>query len=97
MVEVKGIEAPPGAGRVAVPAPQYHRLAHSNLPGLLLAVDVKHNEHYFAWPPPGLAGPAAKSVRVPVRLLDDAARDELRDILTGDAARALAPELAAAA
>ena len=97
MVEVEATERSPAGGRVRLDAGRYGRLAHSNIPGLLLVADAKHDALFFAWPPPGLAAGADRRVPVAVRPLDDAARAELRAVLTGGRSRAAAPDLAAAA
>ena len=96
VVEVKATDRPPG-NRFRVPLDDYRRLAHSNLPGLLLVVDAKRNDLFHAWPQPGLTPGNDGLVPVPVRPLDDAAKADLRAVLTGAAARAAEPELAAAA
>jgi hypothetical protein len=80
-VDVVADDKAPGH-RVAMPAGRFDRLAKSNTPGLLLAIDVKANHIYFAWLTPELAHGAVKVVHIAVRQLDDAARAELRRAFT---------------
>ena len=48
-VDVKAAEAPP-AKAIRISQQKFRRLANSNVPGLLLVVDVKSNGMYYAWP-----------------------------------------------
>ena len=63
----------------------YDRLANSNIPGLLLVVDVKLNKIFFAWPAPGdlAAGARGRMIAVPVTPLDNESRARLRGRLVG--------------
>ena len=76
-VYVKSTEQPVN-GKFELQRDLYKTLANSNLPVLLLVVDVKQNQFYYAWPRdnPELA-PVGDSVRVPVRLVDNDARQQL--------------------
>lgn len=76
-VDIKSTEQPV-TGKFELQKDLYNTLANSNLPVLLLVVDVKQNQIYYAWPHdnPELA-PVGNSVRVPVRLIDDDARQQL--------------------
>ena len=64
----------------------YTRLAHSNVPALLLVVDAKHNRLYHAWPGEGdvrKLNSDARTVRIAVAPIDDAVKDQIRDRLVG--------------
>ncbi len=84
-VEVKSTERPV-RGEYQVSAKVYERLAHSNIPVLLLIVDVKDNRLYYAWPTSEGTKPRsdARVARVPVIEVDDAARIALRSQLAGN-------------
>lgn len=93
-VEVRADEQPPPASGVRLPLPRFDRLAKSNIPGLLLVVDVKANTLYSAWLAPELASDRTAAVHVPVRLLDAAATADLKRRFTAapiPAARGTAP------
>ncbi|HEX5244500.1 MAG TPA: hypothetical protein VFW23_14655, partial [Tepidisphaeraceae bacterium] len=47
-VEVKPTERPPG-DRIRIFRSTFDRIAHSNIPGLLLVADVKQNRLSYAW------------------------------------------------
>src|SRR5690349_13427533 len=47
-VEVKSTEREP-PGKFPLSRREFNRLAHSNLPGLLIVADVKQNQLYYAW------------------------------------------------
>lgn len=70
-VKVKSTEQPVN-GKFNLQRALYKTLANSNLPVLLLVVDVKQNQFYYAWPHdnPELA-PVGDLVRVPVSVVDD--------------------------
>jgi Domain of unknown function (DUF4365) len=76
-VEVKATEKPI-AGKYVVRSKVYDVLAHSNVPVLLLVVDVKNNVFYYAWPSdhPEVSR-LRDSVRVPVIRVDDATKHDL--------------------
>jgi hypothetical protein len=78
-VEVKSTEQ-----AISSPFPidkkSYLRLVSSNLPGLLLAVDVKQNKLFCAWPErdsADLIGWSAK-IKGPVIEINDATKNDLR-------------------
>lgn len=74
-VEVKATERPP-AGGFQITRKTFDRFAHSNIPGLLLVADVKHNQLYYAWlNSKKLSGTV--SVSVPLRSLDETTSEEL--------------------
>jgi hypothetical protein len=77
-VEVKSTERPIN-GSFAIPANVYRRLAHSNIPVLLLVIDVKDNVIYYAWPGdhPDLTG--LNSVKIPVVRVDSGTKQTLID------------------
>jgi hypothetical protein len=47
-VEVKSTDRAP-ASRFPIPRTTFNRIAHSNVPGLLLVADVKRSQLYYAW------------------------------------------------
>jgi hypothetical protein len=75
-VQVASTERPPGT-RFQLPRRTFDRFANSNIPGLLLVADVKHNRMYYAWL---TSGELAGSVRVSVPLieLDEETNNDLR-------------------
>lgn len=75
-VEVKSTEAPPGP-RYQLSRDVYDRISHSNIPGLLLVVDVKHSRLYFSWLD---SAKRASTGRVSVDLteVNDATRKQLQ-------------------
>ncbi len=83
-VEVKSTEQPV-KGRFAVSKRLYERLAHSNVPVLLLVVDVKQNKLFYAIPKPGASesGGEANKMLVRVTEIDDREKAELRSQLVG--------------
>ena len=75
-VEVKATERPP-AGRFQIMRNTFERLAHSNIPSLLIVADVKQNQLYYAWlNARRMSGTV--SVSIPLTPLDEAATSELR-------------------
>jgi len=84
-VEVKATERPIRR-RFPIQTSTYERLAHSSVPALLLAVDVKQNELFYAWiTPEGMKGRhGANAITVPVTPIDDAVKEELRKQLAGE-------------
>jgi hypothetical protein len=76
-IEIKASERPV-ADSFPLDRATYHRLAHSNIPAMLLVVDVKRNHLYYAWlrADADLAGRAA--VSVPVAEITDATKPALR-------------------
>jgi hypothetical protein len=61
----------------------YKRLAHSNVPSLLLVVDAKHNNFYFAWPGDEDVNSSLRKVRVRVAPVDDKVKEQIRERLAG--------------
>lgn len=76
-VQVKAIEEPPG-GRIQISRRTFDRFAHSNVPGLLLVADAKHNRLYYAWLRTGETKPGATRVSVAITPVDAEATRELR-------------------
>jgi hypothetical protein len=60
----------------------YERLAHSNIPTLLLVANVKQNKLYSAWIDRHRSQSGARTVMVPVAPIDDRTKTELRRKLT---------------
>jgi hypothetical protein len=76
-VEVKGTERPPGP-RFQILRRTFERIAHSNLPGLLLVADVKQNTLYYGWLRSKKASGGAPSVAVPLVEINDATKKDLK-------------------
>ena len=78
-VEVKATEKPVSHS-YPLPRKWYALLAYSNVPSLLLVVDVKKNRLYHAWPNPDYPTKHEGSgvIRVPVAEVDDATKREIR-------------------
>lgn len=82
-VEVKVTERDVG-GVVRLRRTEFQRLARSNIPSLLLVVNVKDNRLFYSMPASeDVAGSRADSVTVPVTPIDAVARDDLRALLAG--------------
>lgn len=84
-VEVKGTERPIGQS-YPLEAKWYKRLAHSNVPSLLLVVDAKHNRLYHAWPGEGIidkVNSGVRTVEVPLVPIDDTIKQQIRERLAG--------------
>lgn len=83
-VEVKATEHPMG-NSYPLDRKWYKRLAHSNIPSLLLVVDAKQNRLYHAWPSEDDIKVKAdvQTVRVPVVPIDDAVKEQIRERLAG--------------
>lgn len=83
-VEVKATDRPVPA-RFSINRRTYERLAHSNIPVLLLVADVKQNRLFYAWPRPDGASERRRSdtVAMPLVEIDDRAKAELRGRLAG--------------
>lgn len=75
-IEVKSTERTP-AGRIPIARHTFDRIAHSNIPGLLLVADVKQNQMYYAWLKAGERTGTA-NVSVPLVEVDDASKALLR-------------------
>lgn len=78
-VQVQATEQPVTA-TVRADAEQYERLAHSNIPALLLVVDVKRNRLFYSWISPDnlQKHSTASSISVPVTELTEVVKEELR-------------------
>jgi hypothetical protein len=63
----------------------FDRLAHSNLPILLLVTDVKQNRLSYAWITPDIVTGkrSSGSVRIAITEVDDSSKNELRRQLAG--------------
>ncbi len=84
-VEVKATDRPIGHF-YSLDKKWYTRLAHSNVPSLLLVVDAKQNRLYHAWPGEGdvkTLNSDARTVRVPVVPIDDTVKEQIRERLVG--------------
>jgi hypothetical protein len=84
-IDVKATEKPVSTS-YALPKQLYARLAHSNVPGLLLVVDVKQNRLYHAWPNPDKLSKRANgnTIRIPVIEIDDHIKEGIRKRLAGE-------------
>jgi hypothetical protein len=82
-VEVKATDKPVHS-RYPVQKRLYRRLANSNIPVLLLVVNVKENQVFYALPG-GVAEPIddpdANTVSIPLVAVDEATKSELRNLL----------------
>lgn len=82
-VQVKATEQPVN-DKCRLPRHLFDRLAHSNIPVLLLVVDVKRNSLFYAWP---RDEPKAKSrtglVSVAVQRVDEVSKAALRNRMAG--------------
>jgi hypothetical protein len=83
-VEVKSTEQPV-KGRFPIPKRLYRRLANSNVPVLLLVVDVKQNRLFYALQKPDVSdgGNEANKMLVDLTEIDDKEKAELRSQLAG--------------
>jgi hypothetical protein len=71
--------------RSDVDSRSYRRLANSNIPGLFLVVDVKHNRLFYAWPAsdePTRNG-KHKTIALPVTEVNHKTKVQLRKRLAG--------------
>jgi hypothetical protein len=75
-VEVKGTEQPP-SGPFSLTRTIFERFAHSNIPGLLLVADVKHNQLYYAWLNASSRMSGTANVSIPLMMLDEESTGEL--------------------
>lgn len=84
-IEVKATERPIGSS-YPLDAKWFKRLAHSNIPSLLLVVDAKQNRLYHAWPDEKdlAVSEDVRTVRVPVAPVDDAVKQQIRERLAGE-------------
>ncbi|MFN7935743.1 MAG: DUF4365 domain-containing protein [Bryobacteraceae bacterium] len=83
-VEVKATEHPVG-DFYPLETKWYKRLAHSNVPSLLLVVDAKQNRLYHAWPSPDDVNPKSgvRRVRIPIEPIDEEVKEQIRERLAG--------------
>ena len=79
-VVVKAIEHDPGQ-RFALKRHLHKFLSNSNIPGILLVIDVKHNRLFYWRPDPAAGIPKAASVSVPITEIDDHRKRNLRKSL----------------
>jgi hypothetical protein len=87
-VQVKPTERPVSP-RMPIRRDAYERMAHSNVPVLLLVVDVKRNRLYYAMADPDArADDGARTVVVELTEVDDGAKQELHSRLSGSPAGA---------
>lgn len=67
-----------------VPRQLFNRLAHSNIPLLLLVVDVKHNAIYYSWPSQDKCVQVdAQTVAISLTQVDEDTRKALRQRMLG--------------
>jgi hypothetical protein len=76
-VEVKSTERPPAA-RFPIERSVFDRLAHSNVPGLLLVVDVKRSQLYYAWLRSSETEIRNHAVFVELATINEATKEELK-------------------
>ena len=82
-VEVKATEKPI-RDTYLLPRNVFDHFTHSNLPLLLLIVDVKQNAFFYALPTQDLdVSSTGHSVAVPVTRIDDESRESLREKMAG--------------
>lgn len=83
IVEVKATERPV-TSLFPLETKLYERLANSNIPALLLVVDVKRNQVFYGrLRPESIEGQRdINTVKIPVIAVDDAVRAELRNELS---------------
>lgn len=83
-VEVQATEQPI-SGTMRVSRETYNRLAHSNIPLILLVVDVKQNQLFYAcpWRQELDASSGTSHVTIPLTFITEESRDSLRAQLVG--------------
>jgi hypothetical protein len=83
-VEVKATDQPVPA-LLPIDRRTYDRLAHSNIPVLVLVADVKQNRLFYGWPhPDGASGRRGSgTVAMPLVELNDSTKANLRGRLAG--------------
>lgn len=88
-VEVKATDRPVDS-RYRLQKRLFRRLANSNIPVLLLVVNVKENRMFYALP--GASEPSSdpdgNTVSIPVMAVDEATKVELRNLLSNPEATA---------
>jgi len=77
-VEVKSTERFEGR-TYPIPKEKYNRWAYSNIPVLLLVVDVKENRYFYAWASPDASRSTGDARDVPVEVTEitEEAREDL--------------------
>lgn len=82
-VEVKATDKPI-KDTYRVPRELFNRLTHSNIPLILLVVDVKQNALFYAWPSQdGDVTPSVSTVALPLIRVDEKSRAALREQMAG--------------
>jgi hypothetical protein len=83
-VEVKATDRPVPA-LLPINRRTYDRLAHSNIPVLVLVADVKQNRLFYGWPKPNGGSERRRSdtVAMPLVEIDDHTKAQLRGRLAG--------------
>lgn len=78
-VEVKGTEQQV-QGQFPLRASTFAKLAFSNIPAMLLAIDVKRNKLFYAWLSPDMvdAQEGRQSISIPVQAIDETTKERLR-------------------
>jgi hypothetical protein len=83
-VEVKATEHP--VDHFFVLDTKWHkRLAHSNVPSLLLVVDAKHNRLYYAWPSDEdvKRKSGVRTIQIRVTPIEGEVKEQIRERLRG--------------
>ena len=84
-VQVKATSRPVPS-RFPINTKLYKLLTHSNIPALLIVVDVKQNKLFYAWLTPGLTEDGQETqttIRIPVTEVNESVKEELRKKLSG--------------
>jgi hypothetical protein len=81
-VEVKATERPVGDS-YPLDTRHYKRLAHSNVPALLLVVDAKRNQLYYAWPDDEEVNSSVRAVKIRVTPVNEEVKEQIRERLAG--------------
>ena len=79
-IEVKSTQKPPGA-RFPIARSVFNRLAHSNIPGLLLVADVKQNRLYYAWLKLKDGNGRGEVVSLPLIEINDVTKEDFKRLL----------------
>jgi hypothetical protein len=83
-VEVKATETPV-SGEYSVKRNLFRKMANSNIPVLLLVIDVKRNELFFAWPEEETVTQVGNdSVAITLKKIDEQSQTDLRIRMTGE-------------
>lgn len=81
-VEVKSTEHTPKS-HFPMHRGVFDRLAHSNIPSLLLVAEVKQRRLYYAWLRPNGAKHRGDSISIPLVEINDATKEELKSQFHG--------------